>query len=88
VDRLSRFLNPSVVLAWFVRAAIIWVVSLPLALRALQVVPRLDAVAPPAFVGFFVLLVIAKGSLLVLLGRALERLQYKQRVLSSCNASH
>ena len=40
------------------------------------------------FVGFFVLLVIAKGSLLVLLGRALERLQDKQRVLSSCNASH
>jgi len=87
VDRVSRFLKPSVIFTWFIRAAIIWVVSLPLALRALQLLPRLDEVAPSAFVGFFVLLVIAKGSLLVLLGRALERVQYKQHVLSSSQAA-
>lgn len=86
MDRLSRFLNPSVILTWFIRAAIIWVVSLPLALRALQLLPRLEGVQPPVFVAFFVLLVIVKGSLIVLLGRALERMQHKQRVLSSCNA--
>ena len=87
MDRLSRFLNPSVILTWFIRAAIIWVVSLPLALRALQLLPQLEGVAPPAFLAFFFLLVIAKVSLLVLLGRALERMQYKQRALSSSEAA-
>jgi len=76
VSRFSyRFLNPSTILTWFIRIAIVWVVSLPVALRALQVLERFENAAPPAFFAFFLLLVIAKASLLVLLARALERVQ-------------
>jgi hypothetical protein len=84
VDRFrDRFLNPSGILTWFIRAAIIWVVSMPLALRAIQVLARFEGAAPPAFVAFFFILLIAKVSLLALLGRALDRVQCKRRVLSS-----
>jgi hypothetical protein len=87
LDRLiSRFLNRSVILTWFLRGAIIWVVSLPLALRAIQALDRLDSVPPSAFIAFFCVLALAKIALLVLLGRALERMRYKH-VPSSCEAA-
>ena len=60
---------------------------MPLALRALQAVGRFDDDAPPAFVAFFFVLVMAKVSLLVLLGRALERVRCKRGVLSSHKAA-
>jgi hypothetical protein len=90
VDRPShRFLNPSAILTWFIRAAIVWVVSLPLAWRAIQVLERFESPAPPAFVAFFVILAMAKVSLLALLGRALDRVQRKPPVLSGYKtASH
>jgi hypothetical protein len=73
VDRLrQRFLNRSALRTWFIRIAIIWVVLLPLALRAIQVLERFQSAAPPAFVAFFFVLVVAKASLLVFLGRALQ----------------
>ena len=70
-----RFLTRSAILTWFIRVAIIWVVSLPLALRAILVLERLHGAAPPALVTYFFVLVIAKALLLVLLGRALEGVQ-------------
>ena len=70
-----RFLTRSAILTWCIRVAIIWVVSLPLALRAIRVLERLQSAAPPALVAFFFVLVIAKASLLVLLSRALDRVQ-------------
>lgn len=76
VDSLHRrFLTRPAILAWCIRVAIIWVVSLPLALRAIRVLERLQSAAPPALVAYFFALVIAKASLLVLLGRALDRTQ-------------
>jgi hypothetical protein len=76
MDRLRRrFLNRSAILTWFIRVAIIWVVTLPLALRAIVVLVRLHSAAPPALVTYFFALVIAKALLLVLLSRALDRVQ-------------
>ena len=80
MERLSdRFLNGSAIVTWFLRGAIVWVVSLPLALRAIQALEHLEGAAPPAFVAFFFVLAIAKLSLLALLGRALDRVQQKGR---------
>jgi len=67
-------MRPAIV-TWCIRVAIIWVVSLPLAMRAIRVLERLQSAAPPALVAFFFALVIAKALLLVLLGRALDRVQ-------------
>ena len=51
MDRPShRFLNRSAILTWFLRGAIVWVVSLPLALRAIQALEHLESAAPSAFV--------------------------------------
>ena len=44
-------------------------------MRAIRVLERLQSAAPPALVAFFFALVIAKALLLVLLGRALDRVQ-------------
>ena len=88
MDRPShRFLNRSAILTWFLRGAIVWVVSLPLALRAIQALDHLESAAPPAFVAFFFVLAIAKLSLLVLLGRALDRVRHKKPVPSSYEAA-
>jgi len=79
VDRfIRRALTPSAILTWLIRAAIIWVVSLPLALRAIQLLGQFNRAAPPAFFAFVFILVMAKISLLLLLGRALDRVQYKR----------
>src|SRR5215813_4935591 len=79
VNRLShRFLNPSALLIWLIRAAIVWVVALPVALRAIQTLVQLESAPPPAFVAFFFVFFIGKLSLLVLLGRALDRVQGKK----------
>jgi len=76
VDSLHRrFITRPAIVTWCIRVAIIWVVSLPLAMRAIRVLERLQSAAPPALVAFFFALVIAKGLLLVLLGRALDRVQ-------------
>jgi hypothetical protein len=88
VERLGhRFLNRSAILTWGIRAAIAWVVSLPLVWRAMQVLAQSEGAAPAAFVAFFFTLVLAKVSLLVLLGRALDRDQCKRRVLSGYKAA-
>jgi|RhiMethySRZTD1v2_1073278.scaffolds.fasta_scaffold20907_7 hypothetical protein len=88
MDRPShRFLNRSAILTWFLRGAIVWVVSLPLALRAIQALEHLESAAPSAFVAFFVVLAMAKLSLLVLLGRALDRVRHKKAVPSSYKAA-
>ena len=88
MDRFShRFLNRSAILTWFLRGAIVWVVSLPLALRAIQVLDHLESAAPPAFVALFFVLAIAKLSLLVLLGRALDRVRNRKAVQSSYEAA-
>lgn len=84
MDRLThRFLNRSTILIWFLRGAIVWVVSLPLALRAIQALEHLESAAPPAFVAFFLVLAVGKISLLLLLGRALDRVQGQKAVPSS-----
>jgi hypothetical protein len=82
-----RFLNRSTLLTWFLRAAIVWVVSLPLVLRAIQALGHLEHAAPTAFVAFFLVLLVAKISLLLLLGRALDRVQDKRCTLSSYKAA-
>ena len=87
MDRLRhRFFNRSAILTWFIQAAIVWVLALPLVWRAIQVLQRFHGAAP-AFVVFFLILAIVKVSLLALLGRALEREQCKRRVLSGYNAA-
>jgi len=76
VDSLHRrFLSRPALVTWCIRVAIIWVVSLPLAMRAIRVLERLQSAAPPALVAFFFVLVIAKAALLVLLGRAHDRVR-------------
>jgi len=84
---IHRFLNPTALLTWFIRGAITWVVSLPLALRAIQAMQHLERAAPPALVALFFALLIGKMLLLVLLGRALDRVQGKPGVLSSYKAA-
>lgn len=68
-----RFLNSRTIAIWFIRAAIVYLVSFPLLLCAVQLQERLESAPPPAVVGFFLSLIIAKTVLLMLLGRALDR---------------
>ena len=68
-----RLLKPRTIAIWFIRAAIVYLVSFPLLLCAIQLQERLESAPPPAVVAFFLSLIIAKTSLLMLLGRALDR---------------